>query len=37
MEVSGGHFSGEPSELFAPSGMPVVLFAMNWRWARETQ
>ena len=26
MEVSGGHFSGEPSELFAASGMPVVLF-----------
>ena len=26
MEVSGGMFSGQPSELFAPSGMPVVLF-----------
>ena len=26
MEVSGGMFSGEPSELFSPSGMPVVLF-----------
>jgi hypothetical protein len=26
MEVSGGMFSGQPSELFAPAGMPVVLF-----------
>jgi hypothetical protein len=26
MEVSGGMFSGEPSELFSPTGMPVVLF-----------
>lgn len=26
MEVSGGMFSGEPSQLFAPQGMPVILF-----------
>ena len=26
MEVSGGYFSGQPSQLFAPLGMPVVLF-----------
>ena len=26
MEVSGGMFSGEPSQLFTPEGMPVVLF-----------
>ena len=26
MEVSGGYFSGQPSELFSPLGMPVVLF-----------
>ena len=26
MAVSGGMFSGEPSELFSPTGMPVVLF-----------
>ena len=26
MEVSGGMFSGEPSQLFAPQGMPVTLY-----------
>jgi len=26
LEVSGGHFSGQPSELFSPTGIPVVLF-----------
>jgi hypothetical protein len=26
MAVSGGMFSGEPSELFSPTGMPIVLF-----------
>ncbi len=26
MEVSGGMFSGEPSQLFAPQGMPVSLY-----------
>ncbi len=26
MAVAGGMFSGEPSELFSPSGMPIVLF-----------
>ncbi len=26
LAVSGGHFSGQPSELFSPTGMPVVLF-----------
>ncbi len=26
MEISGGMFSGQPSELFAPTGLPVVLF-----------
>jgi hypothetical protein len=26
MEVSGGMFSGEPSQVYAPSGMPVVVY-----------